>query len=203
MAQFGGMELTNGGRTLIAKAIGGQVLKFTKGVAGDGYLPRDHDVSEMTQIIHPIREMEIAAIDIPPRIGTAKVSVIMTNKDLTEGFFFREIGIYARDPDTEQEVLYGYCNAGDKADYLPGQDGPDAVYYRFDLTVVVDKAKNVTAIFSDNPLAVTHSQLEKRLDAVMKSVREREEQLQHQIDCLVDAGIHNLLDHVGQKHWQG
>ena len=64
MAQFGGMELTNGGRTLIAKAIGGQVLKFTKGVAGDGYLPRDHDVSEMTRIIHPIREMEIETIYI-------------------------------------------------------------------------------------------------------------------------------------------
>ena len=148
-------------------------------------------------------QMEIAEIHIPPRIGTAKVSVVMTNKDLTEGFFFREIGIFAEDPDSGDELMYGYCNAGNKADYLPGQDGPDAVYYRFDLTVVVDKAKNVTAIFSDNPLAVTHSQLDQRLDAVMKSVREREDQLQNQIDLLAEAGIRNLLDHVGQKHWQG
>lgn len=203
MAQFSGMELTNAGRNILAKALLGKPLKFTRAWAGDGYLPEGQDVREMTQIVKPHREMEIAEMSIPPHIGTAKITVILTNKELTTGFFFREIGLFAEDPDTSEEFLYGYCNSGDTADYMPGQDGPDAVYYRFDLTVIVDQAKNVTAIFSDNPLAVTHMQLNQRTDELLKYFREREEFLQRQIDNLAQASIIDSLEHVGQKHWQG
>ena len=203
MAQFGGMELTNAGRNVLAKALAGKVLKFSRAWAGDGYLPEGQDVREMTQIVRPHREMEIAEINIPPHIGTAKITVILTNKELTTGFFFREIGLFAEDPDTGEEFLYGYCNSGNTADYMPGQDGPDAVYYRFDLTVIVDQAKNVTAIFSDNPLAVTHKQLDERSDEILKYHREREERLQRQINLLAQASIINSLEHIGQKHWQG
>ncbi len=203
MAQFGGMELTNAGRNILAKALLGKTLRFTRAWAGDGYLPEDVDVREMTQIVKPHREMEIAEMSIPPHIGTAKITVILTNKELTTGFFFREIGLFAEDPDTGEEFLYGYCNSGNTADYMPGQDGPDAVYYRFDLTVIVDQAKNVTAIFSDNPLAVTHTQLNARTDEILKHCREREDFLQKQIDDLAHASIMNSLDHAGQKHWQG
>lgn len=203
MAQFGGMELTNAGRNILAKALLGKTLKFTRAWAGDGYLPEGTDVREMTQIVKPHREMEIAEMSIPPHIGTAKITVILSNKELTAGFFFREIGLFAEDPDTGTEFLYGYCNAGDTADYMPGQDGPDVVFYRFDLTVIVDQAKNVTAIFSDNPLAVTHMQLNQRTDEILKYFREREEILQFQIDKLSEASIENSLEHVGQKHWHG
>ena len=203
MAQFGGMELTNAGRNILAKALLGKTLKFTRAWAGDGYLPEGVDVREMTQIVHPHREMEIAEMSIPPHIGTAKITVVLTNKELTTGFFFREIGLFAEDPDTHEELLYGYCNSGNTADYMPGQDGPDAVYYRFDLTVIVDQAKNVTAIFSDNPLAVTHSQLEAKSDEILMYLRKREQFLQKQIDELAHASIINSLEHVGQKHWQG
>ena len=203
MAQFGGMELTNAGRNILAKALLGKTLTFTKAWAGDGFLPEGVDVREMTQIVNPHREMEIAEMSIPPHIGTAKITVILTNKELTTGFFFREIGLFAEDPDTHEELLYGYCNSGNTADYMPGQDGPDAVYYRFDLTVIVDQAKNVTAIFSDNPLAVTHKQLETKSDEILMYFRKREEFLQKQIDDLAQASIINSLEHVGQKHWQG
>ena len=202
MAQFGGMELTNAGRNILAKALLGKTLKFTRAWAGDGYLPEGVDVREMTQIVKPHREMEIAEMSIPPHIGTAKITVVLTNKELTTGFFFREIGLFAEDPDTGAEFLYGYCNSGDTADYMPGQDGPDAVYYRFDLTVIVDQAKNVTAIFSDNPLAVTHKQLDAKSDEILMYFRKREEFLQKQIDQLANASIINSLEHVGQKHWQ-
>ena len=139
--------------------------------------------------------MEIAEMSIPPHISTAKITVVMTNKEMEAGFFFREIGLFAEDPDTGEELLYGYSNSGDTADYMPGQDGPDAVYYRFDLTVIVDQAKNVTAIFSDNPLAVTHRQLNERTDEILKYVREREKFLQDQINKLAQA---SMIDSLGQ-----
>ena len=203
MAQFSGMELTNAGRNILAKALLGQTLRFTRAWAGDGYLPEGQDVREMTDIVTPHREMEIEEMSIPPHIGTAKITVVLSNKELTTGFFLREIGLFAEDPDTGDELLYGYCNAGDTADYMPGQDGPDAVYYRFDLTVIVDQAQNVTAIFSDNPLAVTHKQLDERADKILKHLREREDYLQRQINSLARASIINSLEHFGQKHWEG
>lgn len=201
MAQFGGMELTNAGRNILAKALLGKTLKFTRAWAGDGYIPEGVDVREMTQIVKPHREMQIAEMSIPPHIGTAKITVILSNKELTTGFFFREVGLFAEDPDTGAEFLYGYCNSGDTADYVPGQDGPDAVFYRFDLTIIVDQAKNVTAIFSDNPLAVTHLQLNERTDEIYRQMQKQVEHLQYQINCLSQASILNSLEHVGQKHW--
>ena len=79
MAQFGGMELTNAGRNILAKALLGKTLKFTRAWAGDGYITDD----------------------------------------------------------------------------------------------------------------------------VLKHFREREDRLQHQINCLAQASIINSLEHIGQKHWQG
>ena len=48
MAQFNGMELTNAGRNILAKALTGKPLKFTTAWAGDGYLPEDQNVRELT-----------------------------------------------------------------------------------------------------------------------------------------------------------
>jgi hypothetical protein len=203
MAQFGGMKLTNAGRNILAKALTGKPLKFTKAWAGDGYPPADEEILTMTDLVKPHREMEIADMSIPPYIGTAKITVVLSNKDMTAGFFLREIGLFAQDPDTGAELLYGYANSQDTADYMPGQDGADPVYYRFDLTVIVDQAKNITAVFSDNPLAVTHRQLDDRTDEIYREIRKRNDAIQHQINCLAQASMINSLEHMGQKHWHG
>ena len=203
MAQFGGMKLTNAGRNILAKALTGKPLKFTKAWAGDGYPPSDEEILTMTDLVQPHREMEIADMSIPPYIGTAKITVVLSNKDMTAGFFLREIGLFAQDPDTGAELLYGYANSGDTADYMPGQDGADPVYYRFNLTVIVDQAKNITAVFSDNPLAVTHRQLDDRTDEIYREIRRRNDAVQHQLNCLAQASMINSLEHMGQKHWHG
>lgn len=203
MAQFGGMVLTYSGRNVLAKALTGKTLKFTRAWAGDGYLPENPDIPNMTHVVNPHIVMEIEEISIPPHIGTAKVTVVLSNKNLQAGFFLREIGLFAEDPDSLEEVLYGYCNSADTADFMPGYGGADTVYYRFDLTVIVDQAQNVTAIFSDNPLAVTHRQLDDRSDEIYRYIRDKQNFLQSQINALAQASIINSLEHMGQKHWQG
>jgi len=152
MAEFGGTELTNGGRNLLAKALVGKPIKFTRAFAGEGYLPEGQDIATMTELVAPMLEMGIIGMDIPPLIGTAKISVILSNRDTPRGFFLREIGLFAEDPDTKEEILYSYANAGDKSDYVPGYGGADALWYQVDFTAVVDQAKDVTAIFVENPM---------------------------------------------------
>ena len=75
MAQFNGMQLTNGGRDVLAKAITGKTLKFTRGLAGTGYLPEGQEVGELENLIAPYRDMEIAAIDMTGHTGTAKITL--------------------------------------------------------------------------------------------------------------------------------
>lgn len=203
MAQFGGATLTNGGRNLLAKALKGARIKFTRGVAGDGFLPEGQEIPEMTEMIAPIQDMGIVDIEIPPLIGTAKISLLLTNKDVPRGFFVREVGLFAEEPDTGEEILYGYCNAGDLADYMPGYGGADTLHYQLVIKTVVDQAKEVTAILVDNPLAVTHIQMKKRVDEVLKFVMARDEELQRQIDCLARASIVNSLEHLYDKRWMG
>lgn len=198
MAQFNGMTLTYAGRNILAKAITGKQLKFTRGAAGTGFLPDDEefDTAALTGLINPFRDMEIASIDMTAHVGTAKVVMTLSNKELQTGFFLREIGLFAEDPDTGEEVLYGYCNAGNTADFMPASDGPDPVTYRFVMTAIIDQAKNVTAIFSDNPLAVTHNEMEAKFDTVIKAINAKQDFLQYQIDQLAQASIMNSLEHI-------
>ena len=202
MALFRGMKFTNAGLNLLAKALIGKELKFTCAWAGDGYLPEGREIAEMTELISPKRKMLIQNMTIPPHIGIANITVAMTNKDLTDGFFIREIGLFAADPDTNNEVLYGYCNAGDTADFMPGSEGSsaDLFHYICSLTAVVSQAKNVTAIFADNPLHVTYIEMNDRIDTVLKYIKEHDDALQEQINTLANTVIKNAIeDYEGVK----
>ena len=217
MAQFNDMILTDGGRSLIAKALQGKKLVFTRAVAGDGivegyeaipnwqidreaYLAFMNKITAMTDIVHPIREMEIRGIFTPPQIGTATIKTILTNAGYDLGFFFNEIGLFAKDPDTDDEVLYGYCSAGNKGDFMPGQGNSNAVKYYFDLVVTIGQAENVTAIFSEDPASVTLPEMDIRVDDILRYIQSNKEILQYQIDKLAEISIKKSLDEIEAKN---
>lgn len=168
MAKFGGMTLTTPGRNLLAKALTGAELKFTRVSAGDGRMPDGQNIQNMTAMVHHIRDLRVETINVTG-VGTATIQTVMSNKGLAAGFFVREIGLWAQDPDGG-EVLYGYCNAGDEADYMPGQDGPDAVEYLFSLVTVIDQATNVTAVIQGGLVYATREELNTRMDRLFGKV---------------------------------
>ena len=196
MAIFAGVELTNGGKILLAKAMTGKTLKFTKGCAGSGMLPDGQEISELTDLITPRRKMDIVNMDITDGIGVAKISLVLSNKDLTEGFMLREIGLFAEDPDTKEDILYCYCSAGTNGDPIPAQDSPSPVYYNFDISVFIEQIKDVKAIFSENPLHVTYIQLSQKLDDVYSYCRKHNDFLQGQINALSGLLMKNSIAHL-------
>ena len=216
MAQFSDMILTNAGRSLIAKTLQGKSLVFTRAVAGDGIITgfetipnpqTEHDryvefaniVTAMTELVHPMREMEIRGIETPPLIGTSTIKTLLTNKNLNLGFFFNEVGLFAQDPDSGDEILYGYCSAGNKGDFMPGQGTANAVKYYFDLVVVIGQAESVTAIFSDDPASVTVPELDNRVDSILRYIQAQNEILQYEIDCLAEKSIKKSLDRAESR----
>lgn len=162
MAQYSGLILTEKGRTLLAKALTGVHLHFSRVMSGDGFLPVGTEIYDLENLVSPKKELPISSVEVTG-VGTARIRAIMTNQGQPEGFFIREIGLFANDPD-DGEILYAYANAGDKPDYLPGQDGPDVVQTQLSLITVIDRAANVTATISTDLVFVTQEELQYRLD---------------------------------------
>ena len=160
-----GMILTNQGRNLIAKALLGQELRFTKAFIGDGVLG-SRDPAALTALISPKMELPIQSMNLTGSIGTAEIVLEMSNKNLTTGFFVREYGLFATDPDTGQEILYSYCNKGNEAGYLEGDNGTDQIAYSLSLVTVVDQAPNVTAYITNTNQYVTISRMEQRVQDI-------------------------------------
>lgn len=154
------MILTTAGRNLLAKALTGKTLSFTKAMCGNGRLGTK-DPLTLTNLISPKRELPIQSMNTSST-GTAEVVVEMTNKNLTAGFFVYEYGLFARDPDTQNEILYSYTYT-DNAGYLEGDNGVDLISYTLSLITVIDQAPNIQATITTANNYVTVSKLDSRI----------------------------------------
>ena len=165
MANTTGMNLTNNGKNLLAKAITGKKLEFTRVLVGDGTLT-SQNILTMNNLISQRKVLPIVQLNKTQAIGTAEIICEMANSDVTVGFWVREFGLFAKDPDTNQEILYAYRNVGNEASFFPAAGGIDAIYYILTLVVVIDQAQNVTAIITNGNNYVTHPHLDSRIAAL-------------------------------------
>lgn len=137
------MTLTIAGRNLIAKSINGKGLKLVRVVMGSGKLPEGTNVKDMTAVIEKKLELPITYFS-EDGTGTAKMFAQLNNAQLEHGFFATELGLYAVDPDTEEEVLYAYRNTGDYSEYIPAGVTGEVINLEYGVTTVVDNAENIT-----------------------------------------------------------
>ena len=165
-----GMNITNNGRNLLAKALTGKKLEFSRVAVGDGTLT-SQNVLTLNNLISYKKNLPIVQLNKTQSIGTAEVICEMNNSDLATGFWVREFGLFAKDPDTNQEMLYSYRNVGNEASYFPGAGGVDAIYYILTLVTVIDQAQNVTATIVNGNNYVTHTNLDARLDSLFGAYR--------------------------------
>ena len=78
--------------------------------------------------------------------GTVTVGGVFTNDQTNDGFYYRELGLYADDPDEDVgEVLYCYGNCGDLAEWIPPTGGATIVEKTIDIVTAIGTATNVTA----------------------------------------------------------
>ncbi|WP_238552913.1 phage tail protein [Paenibacillus alvei] len=152
--------ITNKGKALQAKAQTGVELQYTRFRVGDGQLG-GRPISDLTGLINPVMSLPISKLQTRPG-GRAVVGTVMTNKDVTTGFFFRELGIYAQDPDVG-EILYCYGNAGETADYIPAKGGSNIIEEPIDISTIVGNASNVTAGIDESLVWASHDDVEKSL----------------------------------------
>lgn len=116
MAAFPKMTLTNAGQALQTKVLAGATLTFTRIALGGGQL-NGQPIAPLTALISQKATVEVDSVRVV-NTSTAQVAGFFSNADISTGFWWRETGLFAQDPDVG-EILYGYTNAGDAGDYIP------------------------------------------------------------------------------------
>lgn len=156
MGAFGGLILTNKGKILQSKAQTGIQLNYTRIAMGDGDLGSTA-ILALNSLIREKKSLSISKLKVLSD-GKATVGGTWSNSDLTEGFYFREIGVFAMDPDVG-EILYCYGNSGALAEYIP-PSGTDIIERSLDITTIVGNASNVTATIDSSLIYASTADLQ-------------------------------------------
>ncbi|MCM0759619.1 hypothetical protein M7775_13755 [Sporomusa sphaeroides DSM 2875] len=142
MPNWSGTVLTSKGLALQAKVEAGTVMNITKLKIGDGVLGTGQTVATLNDLVHPIKIIDISALT-PLANGTCKIHGIATNAGIEDGFYVRELGVFAQDPDVG-EILYAYTADG-SPDFLPPEGGPVAVSEELVINLAFSNATSITA----------------------------------------------------------
>jgi hypothetical protein len=145
MGSFNGFILTNNGKKLLDEALMGKRLIFTKFQFGDG--ESTEDPKEVKKMVNVNKETTINQIENNGN-GQVMLRVIINNKDVDNGFYIKEIGVFARCEDGE-EILYAY-NKAMKPDYLPVYNGINLVELEYQNYITIAQIEDVTAIIDEN-----------------------------------------------------
>lgn len=160
-----GLHITKAGLNVLAKAVAGKKLEYTRVAFGDAVKngaivePTDAQILNYTALINE-REMDLPLADVRfGGNGTAVVTFQVNNTNLTTGFWARELGIFVQEPDTKKEILYAYKNSGALSTYIPGGGGAVGLNIMMNCVTIVDQATNVTAVINADLLFVSQTEL--------------------------------------------
>lgn len=206
MSSFIQGGLTNAGLALRAKNLAGAPITYTKIMMGDGTLPEGQMIEEITDMVSPVAAINISGCE---KTGENQVTIwgIFTNEQLQQEFYYRELGLYAEDPD-EGEILYSYQNAGDGGETIRPAGGSKIIEKTVRIITVVGRTANVTAKINSSLYVgfEAFDDLRARVDANengVTSLNSWQVQQDEEIDALAaevkvlkDASINNMTNNV-------
>lgn len=118
MAKFNDMVVTERGKIQYTKAISGKTIEFTKAVVGSGKPTSQEAAEKLTSLVNPKLAGAIT-IDTKSEEGKALIAVSISNASITESIVITELGLFCKDPDTGEEVMYAYAYSPDSSDVIP------------------------------------------------------------------------------------
>lgn len=167
MASFQNSVITNRGRDLIAKGLTGTKIQFTKLAVGSGNLPTGQSLAELTELVQKV-------MDVPrtktKRLEGGKVVAggYFSNSGRVTGFYYREIGLYATDPDVG-EILFSVGNAGSNAEWIPPDGSGTIVEKTVDVLTIISETVEVS-VSIDPSAVVTQAQAEEMREDIAPTI---------------------------------
>ena len=140
MGVFQDNAITDAGRELLSHVQMGAVFTPTKIVIGSGYLPAGTTTRTIEEVVTPIQTLTINKKK-RSNDSTVVIGGVYSNADVTEDFYFRELGLYAKaeyeSGETVDECLYSYGNAEDTADLMPAYTSGQPVERQIDIVTYI------------------------------------------------------------------
>ena len=144
MGAFKSAVITKKGQALLAKVVAGTTkLEFTKIKISETAL--SGDLASLTGIGTIKQEEKVASV-VRQNGANVKVSASFSNETLGAGYYVRNIGLYATDPQ-DGEILYSISVADEStatADWMPPFNGIGVSSLLVDLVTAVSNASNVS-----------------------------------------------------------
>lgn len=144
MSSYYGFVVTDDGHELIAKLVAGQQLPISKIMVGTGSVPEGTDPHAMKALSEPVA----AGTSTTPVYDGKSVRMIVEyrsdlNGGLDHGFWLREYGVFAFDPD-KGEVLIYYGTLGDYPQYVSAASPTGIDVRRFPVCIIIGEGLGVT-----------------------------------------------------------
>lgn len=154
---FTGLSFTNKGLALQAKIQTGTQLNFTRMAAGDGELS-GQSIASLEALINEVLSITLNTFKTLPG-GKAVIGGVLSNQDIDTGFYYRELGLFAEDPD-EGEILYCYGNAGALAEYISSPGGSEILERQQNIVAITGNATSVSASIEESLVYVTQQEFD-------------------------------------------
>ncbi len=139
-------SLTDQGKSLLMRAIGGEQITFTRFKVGSGSLASGQTIDSLTDLITPVLAFAITDMD-DTQEGLLALTGEFDNSDVEADFTWRELGIFAKGEDNT-EVLYAYSNDGADAGIVRQLNTDVITQQEVTMIIAIGEAENVTAVYS-------------------------------------------------------
>lgn len=184
--------ITTQGAILAAKTLQSKTISFSKFAIGSGEIadPSVENIKALTGLVSSKLNFDITKIK---RETDTQVTVrgLFKNTDAEESFYLRELGLFAIDPDTQQEILFAYINFGTEAEYINNSITEKKEHY-YDMIITVDNANNVTITVDPSTVYVNEQELNEKAEELTEDYTGKINSLK-QIVAVSNAGAHNAI----------
>ena len=183
---LGSPTITVKGRNLLAKIVAAKIpLTLSYIGLGDGL---QEETEEVISLANEIMKEEIESCDYNEKEGQYYIRRVFNNAELEEGFYIREVGIYAIDPD-EGEILYAYTNAGETGvDYFAPGKGKVIVKEIIEMATKFGNAENITVLIDPSVALATKEDIN-NLQAQIDEHKEEYTELKEDVEQLSNPSL--------------
>lgn len=184
MAKYKSIVITNAGLKLIAATHSGGTIQFTGIKTGNGTYDGSEVLADMTDLKSIKQTFGITGLTREDSV--VKLRSILSNENLTEGYYITEIGLYALEPESNSEILYAIALAEDGSlDYFsPFAEAPQSITLELYITAtgaeegVTFKASIVTGVYATvqdledyrEENTAEHDEINRNVNAVTENV---------------------------------
>lgn len=151
MSNWGKPVLTKQGLKLQAKVDAGNAMQLTKCRLGSGTIGSGQQLEDLTELVAPVQTLPIASVTYSDDSHAVIISAVTDNSTVTTGYYLREFGIYAKDPD-DGEILYAVASDSEP-DFIPAKGTSTVISQEIGVALTFANAANVTAAVNTSATA--------------------------------------------------